>query len=76
MIQNTKVARDDFVLQIGSRGDINTIAMVSNNDDSSFESNITAEGDISRDGQVVKFQNIWDGLKTLQEVFHLEWTQV
>ena len=73
MVQNTKVARNDFVLKICPGWDINTIAVVSNDDDSALESDITTKSYISRDGQVIKFQNVGDGLETLQEIFDLEY---
>jgi len=55
MIQNPQVTADNFILQNSTTRNIDPVAMVSNDDDSSFQGHTSAESNISWDSQMVKF---------------------
>ena len=39
-----------------------------------FEGDVLAEVDVSRHSQVIQFQHVWNSLKTVHEVAHLQIT--
>ena len=47
------------------------ISVISNDDDSSFEGDAPTEGHITRDGQVVQFQDVRNTFEAFQKIFHL-----
>merc|ERR1712008_198560 len=54
------VSRHNFVLKDGSRWDIDTLTMISNDYNCAFENNFafSSKSNISRDGQMIKLQDI------------------
>lgn len=68
MLQQSEGTLNDNVLQDGSGRNINGAAFCSNNDNRTLESDTTTEVDSASDGQMVKFDHLWDATNTLLEV--------
>lgn len=72
MIQNTKVARNDFVFKDCTIRDVNCVSFVGDDNDSSFEWNASSKCDVSWYSQVIQFQKIGNGLESLKKIFNLQ----
>lgn len=63
---------DDYlVLDNGTCRDHNLIAGVCNHNDGAFESRICAKIDVTGNGEVIEFENIWDASEALQILTNL-----
>lgn len=67
MIQNSKISRYDLVFQDGASGDVDPVAMVGDDDDCPPETNTSAEGDITRYGEMIQLQHVRYGAKPGEE---------
>ena len=74
VIQNSQVSRHNFVLKDGSRWDIDTLTMISNDYNCAFENNFAfpSKSNISRDCQMIKLQNIRRISNSPKEIIDLE----
>ena len=71
MIQNSQVARNNLVFKDSTSWNVNSVSMVGNDDYSSFQSNSSSKSYVSRNGQMVEFQNVGNGSKSAEEFFDL-----
>eukprot|EP00041_Stephanoeca_diplocostata_P008568 m.126736 g.126736 ORF g.126736 m.126736 type:complete len:121 (+) comp17387_c0_seq1:1494-1856(+) len=67
VIQNAKIARDDFVLQEGVGWDVNPFALVRNDDDRAFQCHVAPEVDVTTNREVIKLEKFGDGFKSAQK---------
>ena len=68
MVDNAEVAGDQLVLQAGSVGNHDLVALVGDNDTGTCQTDALAEPDVTRDRQVVKLGDVGDRLETLFKV--------
>ena len=68
MINNAQVSSNELVLQIGSIGNHNLRSLVGDENTGSSESDSLSDPDITRDGQVVELEDVWDRLESFLEV--------
>ena len=54
MIKNPKISRHNFIFKYGSIWDINTVSVISYDDDRTFQRNSFTKSDISRNGKMVQ----------------------
>lgn len=71
MVKNSEVARNNLVLETGTVRYVYLVSMIGNYDDCTLENDPLAKVDISRDGEVVEFQDVGNGGKPLGKVPHL-----
>ena len=68
MVQDSEISRHDLVLQDGASGDVDPVAMVGDDDDCPPETNTSAEGDITRYGEMIQLQHVRNTGEPLQEL--------
>jgi hypothetical protein len=68
VIDNAQVSSNELVLQIGSIRNHNLRSLVGDENTGSSESDSLSDPDITRDGQVVELEDVWDRLESLLEV--------
>lgn len=68
VLQEPQATLHDYVLQDGSRGDVDGLTLGSDNDDGTLEGNTTAQVDGAGDGQVVELDHLGDRRDALLEV--------
>lgn len=68
MVQNAQVARHHLVLQHSTRGYIDALAVVGDNDDRASELDVGAKGDIAGHSQMIQLKNMGNRLKPGQEM--------
>ena len=71
MIKDAEIARDDLIVQDGSRWNVNSTSVVGYNDYSSRQDNIVPKCHISSHSEVIKFKNVRRGLESRQKVINL-----
>lgn len=71
MLKQTQATLDDNVLEDGSGGDINGLALGGDNNDGTLEGDAAAEVDGTGDGEVVELDDLGDGRDALLEVRNL-----
>ena len=54
MIKNPEISRHNFIFKYGSIWDINTVSVISYDDDRTFQRNSFTKCDISRNGEMVQ----------------------
>ena len=72
MIKNPEISRHNFIFKYGSIWDINTVSVISYDDDRTFQRNSFTKCDISRNGKMVQLQDIGDRRKSWQELLDLK----
>lgn len=65
VLNDVKFTGDNFVFENGARGDVDTSAMVGDDDDSALESDFSAEVNVTGDGELVEFEKIGNGGKSV-----------
>lgn len=66
-----RLTRNQLVLQNSAIGKLNLASLISDNDDGSPQNDLAAEGNVSRDGQVIELDHLGDRLEALLEIGHL-----
>ena len=61
VLEETERTLDDDVLEDGSRRNVDGLALGGNDDDGALEDDATAEVDGTSDGEVIEFEDLWDG---------------
>src|SRR3954447_26990951 len=71
VLQEAQAALDDHVLEDGSGGNVDGLALGGHDDDGSLERHGAAEVDRARDGEVVQLDDLGNAGDALLEVRHL-----
>lgn len=71
MLQNAHITSDDNILQHRAVRNVDGFTLVDNNNDSALQRHISAEVNVTCDGQVIQFQDLRHMWDSLLEVVHL-----
>jgi len=71
MAVDAQIAGDNLIVQNRTRRNIDTVAVIGNDDHRALQRNILAKRHITGHRQMIQFQHVRNALETIQEIFHL-----